>query len=214
MADARRVHCTWCGAVATGGRRFCAVCGKPVAEDDDEDDEDYDGLDYASAPEVTRSYYRASNPSRNGRDTESERPHGLLSRLGGGLAAVVAIPLALIMVVVSTAPPILVVLALIMGPGDTWSMLRSWVPGSGGEAGSGACEGFDDWFDASNERGNRLYARIEPVLMREVEDPAALRAISDDLRTGATAQRLSSPSTEAVDCSTICWPTSTYCWHR
>jgi hypothetical protein len=39
---------------------------------------------------------------------------------------------------------------------------------------------------------------VEPVVKREVEDPAALRAISDDLKAGATEQRQSNPPTEAV----------------
>lgn len=162
VSGAGRIHCTWCGAVVTGGRRFCAACGKPVVEDDE--DKEYRDDDFVPAgvgAPYARTVYRPATRSRDALDATSERERspGLLARSGSALAAVVAIPLGLIMIVVSTVLPILLVLALIMGPGDTLNMVRAWIPGSGGETRIGTCEGFDDWFQASNDRGNTLYAR-------------------------------------------------------
>jgi hypothetical protein len=122
---------------------------------------------------------------------------GVMNKMGTGLAAVVAIPLALLSIVISTALPILIVIALFKGPGDTWNMVRAWVPGSGDGDGSAACEGFDDWFSSSDTRASEAYTLVESVQKREVDDQAGLRSISTDFQAMVTEQRQSNPPPEA-----------------
>lgn len=130
----------------------------------------------------------------SGDDVESSS--GVLASIGTALAGILAVPLAVIMVVVSTALPILIVVGLFMGPSDTWSMLRSWIPGAEETEATG-CEGFEDWMNSSNQRASELYALVDPVQKREVEDPATLRSISSDMRVVVNEQRLSDPPPEA-----------------
>lgn len=129
-------------------------------------------------------------------EVEDDSGSGVLSKIETALAGIVAVPLALIMVVVSTALPILIVVGLFMGPSDTWNMLRSWVPGAE-EAEAAGCEDFEGWMNASNQRANELYTLVDPVQKREVEDPEALRSISSDMWGLVNEQRLSSPPPEA-----------------
>ena len=129
-------------------------------------------------------------------EVEDESGSGVLSKIGTALAGIVAVPLALVMVLVSTALPILIVLGLLMGPSDTWNMLRSWVPGAE-EAEAAGCEAFEDWMNDTNLRASDLYALIDPVQKREVEDPASLRAIGNDIQLIVDEQRLSDPPFEA-----------------
>lgn len=71
------------------------------------------------------------------------------------------------------------------------------MPGTGGGDENAACEGFREWFDASNARASEVYALIDPVQTREVEDPATLRSISADIQAKVTEQRQSDPPPEA-----------------
>ncbi len=128
----------------------------------DEDDED-DAQRGVSAPTFTRPPKLFADVL----DVEEEPSQGLRAKLGTGLISVVAIPLALVVglisIVISTALPILLILALVKGPGDMWNMVRAWVPGSVGGYESAACEGFVEWFNASNSRGDRLYELVQPA---------------------------------------------------
>lgn len=197
MAGAGKVHCTWCGAVVSGGGRFCASCGQPVDEHFVDDEEDYDAVDYGPGSVGTMSLNRPRSTLTDARNTERDESEGLLGKLASALGTLIAVPLGLLAAVISFAIPILIVFALLAGPGDTWRMLSAWVPGSGGDAERSGCADFDDWFDVSNERGSRLYALVEPVQKREVENPAALRDISADIRAIVTEQRQSDPPPEA-----------------
>lgn len=194
VTSAGKAHCTWCGAVITGGRRFCGACGQAVDEDADDDE--------------PRTVYRPVPPQsqklfKDALDVEQDQSPGMLGKLGRGLATAVGVPLAIVLglisVVVSTALPILIILALIIGPVDTWNRIRAWVPEFGDETDNTACEGFNDWLNSSNERGNELYALIDPVQKRVVEDPTTLRRISTDIQAIITEQRQSDPPPEAEE---------------
>lgn len=114
-----RIHCTWCGAVVTGGRRFCGACGQPVDERDTDDDAPE--AEARAAPAQSQKFFT------DALDVEKDQSQGLMGKLGSGLATAVGIPLAIVLglisIVISTALPILIIVALIMGPGDTWNML-------------------------------------------------------------------------------------------
>ncbi len=193
VTSAGKAHCTWCGAVITGGRRFCGACGEAVDEDADDDE--------------PRTVYRPASPQspklfKDALDVEQDQSPGVLGRLGRGLATAVGVPLAIVLAlisfVISTALPILIVVALFIGPGDTWNMVRAWIPGSGGEEGRGDCEGFEDWYEASSARAERVHALTDPAQTAAVTDPAELRDILNKVRANALTQRHSSnPPAEA-----------------
>lgn len=188
--SAGKAHCTWCGAVITGGRRFCAACGEPVVEDDDDDEPEARAW---AAPAQSQKFFT------DALDVEKDQSQGLMGKLGSGLATAVGIPLAIVLglisIVISTALPVLVVMALIMGPGDTWDMVSAWIPGRGND--NLACAGFDDWYEKSAERSQQVVRMLEEVNV-QTASPAELRSLATEVDALTAEQRRSNPPQEAV----------------
>jgi hypothetical protein len=116
---------------------------------------------------------------------------------------VIAIPVMIVLALVSTALPVLMAMALFMGPGDTWDKVSAWIPGMGEGSESVACQGFDDWNDASNERADRLTAIIGSVENDRTQSRSARLAVVDDMEAIATEQRMSNPPAEAVKLNSV-----------
>ena len=150
----------------------------------------------ASVTPPAAPLFKDLEPPPENEEGKSRRALGALGTVAG---VVVGIPLVLIWAILSIALPILIIVALVMGPGDSWNMVKAWVPGIGDQEESEreACQGYGNWLAAANERGGRAVTLMDPVRKREVEDPAALRRISADLRTIANEQRQSVPPAEA-----------------
>src|SRR5699024_7899636 len=102
--------------------------------------------------------------------SETEEPQGIFWKLVGAVGVVIAIPLAIIVTVVSTALPLLVVVAFFMGPGDTWDMMKSWIPGSTGE--NAACSEFKGWYNASAKRSQEASRLAESYQSSSTTNPA------------------------------------------
>lgn len=182
------VYCTWCGDAVTGGRRFCSSCGRRVDGEG--------GVDRVKHPSVSRT----PEPSRwvdapvDG--VEQTGLRRVVGKMLGSVGMAVAIPVMVILSLLSTAVPLLIVVALFMGPGDTWTMVRAWVPGSGGE--NAACAGFDDWYQASADRSQEAARLAESYQSSSATDPASLRSLAAEVDVMATEQRRSNPPQEAV----------------
>lgn len=93
VTSAGKAHCTWCGAVITGGRRFCGACGQPVNDQDAGDD----GPQTMFGPAPTQS----QKLFKDALDAEQDQSQGLMGKLGSGLAAAVGIPLAIVLGLIS-----------------------------------------------------------------------------------------------------------------
>ncbi len=156
----------------------------------------------ASVTPPSGPLFKDLEPPPEDEERKRRRALGVLGTVAGG---VVGIPLVLIWTILSIALPILVIGALVMGPGDSWKMVKAWVPGMSAEeeSESEACRGYRDWLSAANERGGRAVALIEPVQKREVEDPATLRRIGTDLRNIANEELRSGPPPEANKLSSL-----------
>lgn len=179
------VHCTWCGEALFGAGRFCAACGSPV--------ETNKRLSTIQPKTVDR-------PQRALTEQVNENDGGSLSRLArlrSALSLLIIVPVALAVMIVSTALPILLVVALLRGPTDTWQMLGDWVPSFGDAATSEDCEGFPEWLSDRNERGDRAYQLLQTVANGEVADPDSIRIMARDLQSMTSQQLLSEPPQEA-----------------
>jgi hypothetical protein len=130
------------------------------------------------------------------RTAESEKSGRLADKLASGIGVIVAIPLAIIAFIVSTALPILVVVALFKGPGDTIDMVQAWIPGVGGE--SATCDGLDDWYAVTTEREDRVAASIESIQTGDVDDRIGMILIANDLDRATLEQLRSNPPPAAV----------------
>lgn len=162
------------------GASYCSQCGSTLAGGN------------RFCPSCGRSV-----DSDGAHEVATEKPPDLLSKVGNGLAIIVAIPLALVMSLIGLVLPFLFIAALVWGPGETWDRVQAWIPGGGGEAEAAGCEGVEDWMRATSDRGGEVVKLTEPVIRREVEDPVALRAASQDLRELLHDQEQSNPPPEA-----------------
>lgn len=135
--------------------------------------------------------------SDDGNEVATEKQPGLLSKVGNGLAAIVAIPLMIVMSLIGLVLPLLFIAALAWGPSETWDRVQAWIPRGGGEVEAAGCEGFDEWVQGTDDRGQELVRLLEPVTKREVEDPAALQATSNEVRELLRDQEQSNPPPEA-----------------
>jgi hypothetical protein len=192
MTAADRVYCKWCGTAVTGGGLFCPSCGREVEKPEAASTAQrttYHAASYAPA----YSGVSATPPATVAAEEESQ---GLFGRLASVFGHGIAFVLALIVGLIGTVLPILIVVALFMGPGDTWEMVRGWIPGGGND--NPACEGFDDWYEESADRSHRLLGMLEDYQSDPSADPASLRSFATEADAMAAEQRRSSPPPEAV----------------
>src|SRR5688500_12353401 len=88
-----KVHCTWCGAVVVGGRKYCAACGHAVAEPEFDDEDDLAYFDPPPYMSVSGNQHpRLAVPRKPAR---SEEPEGMREKVLSW-----AVPLAVITIVV------------------------------------------------------------------------------------------------------------------
>lgn len=172
------VYCKWCGTLVTGGGLFCPSCGREVE-------------DLETARQTT---YRAHMSSP--REDESEESSGQFAKLSGVFARGVALVIALFVTLIGTALPLLIVVALFIGPGDTWDAIRGWMPGGGND--NAACAGFANWYEDSADRSQQLMGMMEDYQSDSSADSASILSLASAADSFADEQRLSNPPQEAL----------------
>ena len=88
--------------------------------------------------------------------------------------------------------------AALPGAKPSWArapISNKLIPGLGGD--SAACEGFDDWYDDTNERAERLFPLMDSLREVETADPDDADALIKELNLVADEQRRSDPPPEA-----------------
>jgi len=123
--------------------------------------------------------------------TREQAEPGFLT--GTILGIIVGIPMALLSLVVSLGLPVLVVMALLLGPSATWAKLQAWTPGH--DEVSSACQGFDAWDRESQERGDAF----TQLPVSEGMSPAQAEETAAELDDLADAQRESDPPERATE---------------
>lgn len=163
--------------MATANRVYCSFCGAEAVGG--------------------RRYCSSCGRALAAHVSDSERSPGLIERFLTWAGLIIAIPVGLLLSLLSAALPILVVVALFMGPSDTWDMVQRWIPGSSsGE--SATCAGFKSWYNASADRSQEAARLGESYQSSSAPDPASLRSLAKEVDALATEQQRSIPPPEAV----------------
>lgn len=115
VGETGNLHCTWCGAPAIGGKRFCSECGKPLLDMD----ESTTTSPFVPTKPVPASSQRLFIDALDEHREQQEHSKSIINKLGDVISWVVAVPLALIATVVSILLPILIIVGLVIGPANT-----------------------------------------------------------------------------------------------